>query len=184
MPIHSASLVFLMSGESTLKAVSSFFKSMHILLIIALVVGFALIGPGAPAALASPKTYIVTKTDDTADGTCDSDCSLREAIIAANVHPGADTITLLAKSYTLTIGGAGENNSATGDLDIADDLTIDGAGAGQTIIQGSAGWDDRIFDVVSSGVVAVLNGVTITKGNASGGGGGISNIGTLTLNNS
>jgi hypothetical protein len=35
---------------------------------------------------------------------------------------------------------------ATGDLDIAEDLTINGAGAGQTVIKGGAGWDDRIFD--------------------------------------
>src|SRR5262245_10412441 len=104
MPIHCASLMSSITGEATLNAVSSFFKPMHIRLSIALVVGFALIGPGAPAALASPKTYAVTKTDDTADGACDSDCSLREAIIAANAHPGADTITLSAKSYTLTIG--------------------------------------------------------------------------------
>jgi CSLREA domain-containing protein len=153
-------------------------------LIIALAAGLALGGRDAPTALASPKTYIVTKAADAADGTCDSDCSLREAIMAANTNPGADTITLSAKTYTLTIGGADENTSATGDLDIAEDLTINGAGAGQTVIKGGAGWDDRIFDVVSYRAVVELNGVTITKGNASGGGGGISNIGTLALNNS
>ncbi len=37
-------------------------------------------------------TYTVTKTADTNDGTCDSDCSLREAIVAANANAGADTI--------------------------------------------------------------------------------------------
>jgi hypothetical protein len=108
---------------------------------------------------------------------------LREAIMAANANPGADTIMLPSKTYTLTIVGADEDNSATGDLDIAEDLKIDGAGAGQTIVKGGPGWDDRIFDVVSYAAVVVLNGVTITKGNASRGG-GISNIGTLELNNS
>jgi CSLREA domain-containing protein len=38
-------------------------------------------------------TFNVTKTADTADGACDADCSLREAIIAANAAPGADTIS-------------------------------------------------------------------------------------------
>jgi CSLREA domain-containing protein len=161
-------------------------KRLHALLVIALVVGFALIERDAPAALASPKTYTVTKTDDTADGACDSDCSLREAIIAANANPGADTITLPAKPYTLTIGGAGEDNSATGDLDIADDVTIDGAGAGQTIIKGGAGWDDRIFDIPAWGISVTLNDMTIANGNVNGYGGGIyhGNTGTLTLNNS
>ena len=34
-------------------------------------------------------TFTVTKTADTADGTCDADCSLREAIGTANARPGA-----------------------------------------------------------------------------------------------
>ncbi|PYS23626.1 MAG: hypothetical protein DMF72_08740 [Acidobacteria bacterium] len=36
--------------------------------------------------------FVVTKTADTNDGHCDSDCSLREAILAANADPGPDTI--------------------------------------------------------------------------------------------
>ena len=38
-------------------------------------------------------TFTVTKTADTNDGTCDADCSLREAIVAANAAAGPDTIT-------------------------------------------------------------------------------------------
>jgi CSLREA domain-containing protein len=34
----------------------------------------------------------VTKTADTNDGTGDPDCSLREAIEAANTNPGADDV--------------------------------------------------------------------------------------------
>jgi CSLREA domain-containing protein len=37
-------------------------------------------------------TYVVTKTADTADGVCDGDCSLREAMTAANGNPGLDSI--------------------------------------------------------------------------------------------
>ena len=44
----------------------------------------------APPRPAYAATFVVTKTADTADGTCDADCSLREAIIAANAAAGAD----------------------------------------------------------------------------------------------
>ena len=37
-----------------------------------------------PAPEAGAGALVVTKTADTADGTCDADCSLREAITAAN----------------------------------------------------------------------------------------------------
>ncbi len=36
--------------------------------------------------------FVVTKTADTNDGLCNADCSLREAIVAANANPGVDTI--------------------------------------------------------------------------------------------
>jgi CSLREA domain-containing protein len=73
-------------------------------------------------------TFVVTKTTDTADGTCDADCSLREAIIAANGQSGTDTIILSAGTYDLSILGAGENAAATGDLDVTESITIDGVG--------------------------------------------------------
>ena len=39
--------------------------------------------------VAAAATYSVTKTADASDGTCDADCSLREAVSAANATPGA-----------------------------------------------------------------------------------------------
>lgn len=48
---------------------------------------------GAPLAIhaspaaAAPVAYVVTSTLDPGDGTCDADCTLREAINAANAHP-------------------------------------------------------------------------------------------------
>jgi CSLREA domain-containing protein len=49
-------------------------------------------------------TFPVPKTDDTNDGTCDPDCSLREAIDAANTNPGADDVPVPAGFYLLTLG--------------------------------------------------------------------------------
>ena len=64
-------------------------------LLSALVVALA-----GPAEAGTP--LVVTKTDDTADGTCGADCSLREAIIAANNTVAADTINVPAGTYNLT----------------------------------------------------------------------------------
>ena len=45
-------------------------------------------------------TFNVTKTADTNDGACTpTDCSLREAVIAANVNAGKDTINIPAGTY-------------------------------------------------------------------------------------
>ncbi len=142
---------------------------------------------GQPAHAA---TFTVTKTADTNDGVCDADCSLREATGAANALPGADTVTVPAGTYTLSIAGAGENANATGDLDITDiaDLAINGAGAATTIIQacdssgGPCTGIDRVFDIFAGANVAI-SGMTMQNG-SSGEGGGLHNHGPLTLNSS
>jgi len=136
--------------------------------------------------------FTVTKTADTADGTCAADCSLREAITAANALAGADVITVPAGTYTLTITGTGEDGNATGDLDLNSDITITGAGAGTTIIQagtlgypdGGANGIDRVFHIPGAYTVNI-SGVTIANGKITGTGGGIYNYsGTLTVTNS
>ena len=56
--------------------------------------------------LQSVGSYVVTKTEDTNDGVCDADCSLREAFIAANNDPGTDTIefsSLFNSPQTITV---------------------------------------------------------------------------------
>src|SRR5215204_808778 len=95
--------------------------------------------------------------DTFADGIdANSDCSLREAIIAANqdmptdgclAGSGDDLIMLAAGIYTLTINGQGEEETLTGDLDIgaAQALTIQGAGMTTTTVDG--GGLDRIFEI-------------------------------------
>ena len=72
--------------------------------------------------------FTVTKTADTADGACDSDCSLREAITEANRNRDTDVIVLPAGIYTLTLTGPDEDGNLTGDLDITAPLSIVGAG--------------------------------------------------------
>src|SRR5262245_16304137 len=89
-------------------------------------------------ALAPAATYTVTKNADTNDGACSvSDCSLREAIIAANAAPGPDTILLPSATYSLTITGADEENAATGDLDIRDSVTLTVVGPAPAVIDGN-----------------------------------------------
>lgn len=135
---------------------------------------------------ASAVTFQVTKVDDTADGTCSiDDCSLREAIIAANANPGPDTIVLPAGQgpYTLTRTGSPEEGALTGDLDITESLTITGPGG--HIIDGGgteATPTDRVFEI-HAGTVVIEN-VTIQGGSpADAPGGGIRNAGALTLRN-
>ncbi len=126
--------------------------------------------------------FTVTKTADTADGTCDADCSLREAIGAANAASGPHNIALPAGTYTLTIAGAGEDANATGDLDYEETTTINGTDSATTIIDG--GDIDRVFHTVM-GPGLTLNGVTVQNGDAgSDDGGGIFSGGAVTLNTS
>src|SRR6185295_7422409 len=97
-----------------------------------------------PAWQAPLVSFTVTKGQDTNDGACNSDCSLREAIIAANLTSGPDTIQIPAGAYTVTIhtlinGSAspeGAPDPDIDDLDITDDVTITGAGALSTTIDG------------------------------------------------
>jgi len=135
---------------------------------------------------ASAATFTVTKTADTADGVCNADCSLREAIIAANATAGPDVIVVPPGTYVRTIAGTAEELAADGDLDITDDVDIIGSGAFSTIIEGNdTASGERVFDV-QPGAVLTMSGVTISRGFASTGGndgGGISADGTLVLRN-
>ncbi len=134
-------------------------------------------------------TIAVTTTVDELNA--DGDCSLREAVRAANTNLAVDactagqndqtdTITLPAGTYTLTVAGF-DNDSAVGDLDLrdntaVDDLVITGAGAATTIIQACAveqlaadcpagqGIADRVLKVIDAHVA--ISGVTLRHGRA------------------
>src|SRR3989442_14237229 len=74
-------------------------------------------------------SFTVTRTDDTERGACaPGDCSLREAIEAANaLAPETSTITLPAGTHVLTISKR---------LSMTADITITGAGSATTIVDG------------------------------------------------
>jgi CSLREA domain-containing protein len=126
----------------------------------------------------------VTKTSDSADGTCDADCSLREAIIKANTDAGDDVINLSSGTYTLSIAKTSDTAS-DGDLDVTDNLTINGpATIQQTITHATTGFD-RVLEA-SSPATLTLNEITVTGGSTTDSGGGIKVDGgaTLDLNSS
>ena len=134
----------------------------------------------------SPGALTVTSTVDAVDadlgdGACDDGtgkCTLRAAIMEAS---SGDSIDIPAGVYTLTLDA---------ELSIDKDLTMNGAGSGDTIIQADTApgvVDFRVFNI-TGGTVAI-SGMTIRHGKVSGGfpagdGGGIHNSGTLTLTNS
>lgn len=133
------------------------------------------------------QAHAATITVDTADDelNSDGDCSLREAIQAANTDTavdgcaagsGADEIVLGSLAVTLTLEGADEDDNATGDLDIKSDLTIEGNDA---LVDGNG--TDRVFDIAASTTVT-LTGIKVQNGRVEPAhGGGIRNAGTLTL---
>ena len=134
--------------------------------------------------------------DTTADTVAtDGACSLREAVNNVNATADttggdcaagdgtADTIILPAGTYTLT-GAILEDLNASGDLDISKAVTIQGAGATATFIDGNGTvTSDRVIHVTAA-VTLTLDGVTITGGSASTDGGGIYSSGAVTVTNS
>jgi len=155
------------------------------------------VGIGATAASAT--TFVVNSTDDIqdatpGDGVCatvGSVCTLRAAITEANALAGNDTITLPAGTYTISLVSANDDNNAGGDFDLKTNIVINGAGSGTTIIQAAASpgtATERVLDILAGSIVTV-SGVTIQNGRfagvigASNRGGGIENVGNLTLTN-
>jgi len=140
----------------------------------------------APRAAFATIIAVTTTTDEV---NADGDCSLREAVRAANLNVAVDacpagqsaqtdTITVPAGTYTLTLPG-NENDALAGDLDLrdnaaAEDLVIAGAGAATTIVQSCAveqqtascpagqGVVDRVFHVIDANVA--IGGLTVRHG--------------------
>jgi CSLREA domain-containing protein len=122
--------------------------------------------------LAAGATYAVNSTADLPDVdlgtsaclTISGTCTLRAAIMQANFVSGPNTITVPSGVYLLTRPGV-DDAAILGDLDITDQLIIQGAGPGATVVDGnSAVTDDRVFQVLESAADVTLMDLTIRNG--------------------
>jgi hypothetical protein len=117
-------------------------------------------------------------TCETAPG--DRRCTLRAAVMEANARPGTDRIVIPSGTYSLSTAAIADDHAIFGDLDITDDLVIEGAGVGATILDG--GSQDRILDVHGARVevsdLSLRNGNTVDVGQP---GGAVRSSGHLTL---
>lgn len=147
---------------------------MRLLMLPALIAALVLLS-ATPTTIAGGTTLTVTKTDDTFDGVCDDDCSLRDAVFVANSSGDENTINLGAGTYAIISAAVG-----FGDFGIDSPVIIVGQGPETTIVDG--GSFDTVFTVTSGGSLT-LEGVKVTHGNAVIAG-GISASGALAINNS
>ena len=150
-------------------------------------------GASAAAAvtLASPAlaaNFEVNSTLDDGDGTCDADCTIRDAIDDSNADAASDTITFLAGlNGTIVLTG--------GELPIDSAMSIEGPGVDVVRISGDANennvpdaGDSRIFYVDTDNVgtpndAVAISGLTLTEGYDGGAQGGAinSDYSNLTL---
>lgn len=143
------------------------------------------------ARIQSGSAVVVNTTAD--DAIVNGNCTLREAVLAMDAHLPVDqcqadgstqTVILPAGTYKLLISPGAEDTAETGDLDIHQDMTITGAGADQTILDGNQ--LDRVLHIPDSATRVSVSSLSIQNGRAqimgsTVEGGGISNSGTLTL---
>lgn len=161
------------------KTVSQSFRRVFSGLLLA-----SLLLAGQEAHPAYAVSYVVNTLKD--GTTSDSVCTLREAILAANNTPAnfdcgawstADDAIIFSVSGTITLASTLPNIVSAS---MAGKLTIDGGG--KITISGN---DSVRVIYVNSGAELTLQNLTIAKGKASGGGGGVYNAaGTLTIVNS
>lgn len=138
----------------------------------ALVCAIALVGAGSQPALAQTTLTVTGQADG--PGTCDANgrcTTLRAAITRADTEPGGgDTIVVPAGTFALA-----------STLDVTRSMTIQGAGAERTFVDG--GGAVRVFSVGPAATV-VMSALAIRNGHvgAGGVGAGIDSDGDLTLN--
>ena len=156
------------------------------------------IGLWLQAGQVAAATFVVNSTADArdsvpGDGICrasDGSCTLRAAIEEANALAGKHTIEIPAGVYILTRAPVGENLADSGDLDVTNSVTITGAGAGVTIIDGGSpplGAPahqtslDRLFEIHPTAMNVELSRLTLRNGWSEPEGGAIWNAGSGTL---
>ena len=132
-------------------------------------------------------TILVSTTDDELNN--DEDCSLREAIQAANTDSpvdncpagdGADTV-ILQPGSTYHIDLTGDDNlNQIGDFDVTDDLVV--ASINTLHVQISGRSAERIFEI-HAGAVVTMTQIDLSNGKATSGGAIRVSNGHLTLRN-
>ena len=149
-------------------------------------------GDGTDIGAVESNFLVVNTTAQDDDGACQplavGDCTLREAITAANAAPGMETIVFdiptndpgydaVTDRYTIAL------TSVLPDLD--SDMEISGLGAKRLTVKRIAPPQQffRIF-TVNNGTTVTISGLTISGGDIGQSGGGVANSGTLTILNS
>ncbi len=161
------------------------------LLLVGFFAAFALLSLSAPAQAAGT-VFTVNAFDDLPDQnpgdkncqTKKKTCTLRAAVMESNASCGGDygceeTIVLPKGTYKLKRVGT-DDNAFQGDLDVTGSVTIQGAGAADTMIDANGSvTGDRAFHLIAGTVANFvrLEGVTISGGIHERGG-GIYNLGT------
>jgi CSLREA domain-containing protein len=146
--------------------------------VAALLLAFLAVLPGQ----ANAATFTVNTIADELNA--DGDCSLREAIEAANTNAAADACAAGDAAPTVDVinfSVIGTITLTSGQLTVADDLNIGGPGAANLTISGDN--STRVMEV-STGTTLDLKDVTVANGSAPDGGGILAGDGMLTLTNS
>src|SRR5262245_61420920 len=100
-----------------------------------------------------PSTFTVRNLLDSGAG------SLRQAVLDANANPGADLIRFAPAARDGAIA------LTSGQLDVTDDLTIDGPGRNRLTVSGNDA--SRVFHISGSTTDVVITRLTIADGRAS-----------------
>ncbi len=102
---------------------------------------------------ASAATFVVTKTADTNDGVCDSDCSLREALAVANQTAESNIInfdpSVFSTEQTIVLGGT--------QLETVEHATITINGPGMNLLTISGNDISRVILINADGNATISN---------------------------
>lgn len=141
-------------------------RGLSLAILTALAGGTLLMGRPAIAQAATPVTWYVNKATGNDVKTC------RAPAAACRTIPGA--MAKAATGDTIVISA----NTYPGGIAISKGLTLQGAGAGQTVIRGGSP-----VVTVNGGIRAAIRGITVSGGTGPNGH-GISNYGTLAVTKS
>jgi hypothetical protein len=138
----------------------------------------AILSALALAAPAAADTFKPTRFDDPKPGICKPvDCSLREALNAANATSERDTVRLSAGKYLMQLDP--DANLLWGSFEVSTPVVLRGKGPDRTSV--SAALLDRVFETAAPvGETITIRGLTVKDGFVAGEqsiGGGIANTG-------